>query len=248
MLAKKLISFFLLPFPVGLLLVMAGAVVLWFTSRQRAGKILASAGAGILLIFSWAPTSQWLLAPLHRIGRLADPAADAAGARFVVVLGGGYETTPAVPPTSRLSGATLERLVEGIRVYRRLPGAKLILSGGGGGEGIPSEAQMMVEAAEVLGAPPADTIQEGRSDDTQDEAVLVHDLVGNARVVLVTSAVHMRRSIKLFEKQGMTVVPAPAGYWPDRMEPLPDSERIAECDAASHEYVGMLWARLRGTM
>lgn len=248
MLAKKLISYCLLPFPVSLLLLMLGVAVLWFCSWQRTGKILVSLGAGLLLVFSWLPTSQWLLSPLHRIRRLTDPAVDAAGARWVVVLGGGYETSAGVPPTSRLSSATLERLVEGIRVYRRLPGAKLIVSGGGRGDGEPTQAQMMVEAAAALGVPVADTVQEGNSDDTADEAALVHDIVGNGRVVLVTSAVHMRRSVRLFEKQGMTVVPAPAGYWTAEGNLLPNSERLGQSDAAEHEYLGMIWGRLRGRM
>jgi uncharacterized SAM-binding protein YcdF (DUF218 family) len=51
--------------------------------------------------------------------------------KFVVVLAGGHKSDPAIPVTSQLSGESMIRLVEGIRILRESPGAKLILSGGG---------------------------------------------------------------------------------------------------------------------
>jgi len=244
---KKLISYFMMPFPLGLLLAVAGLLLLWLTARQRTGRALVTAGAAVLLLCSWYPTSQWFLSPLHRRPALTDPAAAAAGARWVVVLGGGYETRETVPATSRLSPYTLERLVEGIRVYRKLPGAKLIMSGRGYGE-LPTEAAVMQQAAEALGVPAADILQEGESDDTPDEARLIRPMVGNDRIVLVTSGVHMERSVRLFEKQGMTVVPAPAGFWPEHFDPWPSSDRLGWVQGAEHERLGILWARLHGAI
>jgi len=242
---KKLISYFLLPFPLGLLLVIVGLLLLWLTARHKTGRALATAGAAVLLLSSWYPTSQWMLALLNRRPALLDPAS--AGARWVVVLAAGYQTRTTVPATSRLNNATLERLIEGIRVYRKLPGSKLIMSGRGDSAG-PSEAAVMQEAAEALGVPAADIAQEGESDDTPDEARLIRPMVGGDRIVLVTSAVHMERSVRLFEKQGMTVVPAPAGFFPDSFDPLPNSERMKWIEGAEHEGLGLLWARLRGSL
>lgn len=240
---KKVISYFLLPFPLGLGLGMAGVLLLWLTARQRTARALVTAGVAVLLLSSWYPTSQWFLSPLHRRPVLADPAATAAGARWVVVLAGGYELRNDLPPTLRLNRYTLERLVEGIRVYRKLPGAKLIMSGRGVEQ--PTEAAVMQQAAEALGVPAADILQEGESDDTPDEARLIRPMVGSDRIVLVTSAVHMERSVRLFEKQGMTVIPAPAGVGPDEFM-WPNSERLGLVEGAEHERLGMLWARLRG--
>jgi uncharacterized SAM-binding protein YcdF (DUF218 family) len=244
---KSLISYFLMPFPLGLLLALVGLSLLWLTARQRTGRALVTAGAAVLLLCSWYPTSQWFLSPLHRRPPLTDPASAAAGARWVVVLGGGYETRESVPPTSRLSPYTLERLVEGIRVYRKLSGAKLIMSGRGYGE-LPTEAAVMQQAAEALGVPAADILQEGESDDTPDEARLIRPMVGNDRIVLVTSGVHMERSVRLFEKQGMAVVPAPAGFWPEHVDPWPNSDRLGWVQGAEHERLGILWARLHGAI
>jgi len=244
---KQMIAYFLLPFPLAMLLAVAGLLLLWLTARQRTGRALVTAGVAVLLLCSWYPTSQWFVSSLHRRPALVDPATGAAGARWVVVLGGGYDIRGALPPTSRLSHHTLERLVEGIRVYRALPGAKLIMSGRGYGE-LPTEAAVMQQAAEALGVPAADILQEGESDDTPDEARLIRPMVGKDRVVLVTSAVHMERSVRLFEKQGMTVIPAPAGFWPDHFGMWPTSERLELFEGAEHERLGILWARLHGAI
>jgi uncharacterized SAM-binding protein YcdF (DUF218 family) len=78
--------------------------------------------------------------------------------------------------------------------------------------------------------------------------VLVRDIVHGDRFVLVTSLIHMKRSLKLFRKQGMDPVPAPAGTWTGTTRFLPTSGHLVGADAADHEYVGMLWSFLRGTL
>jgi uncharacterized SAM-binding protein YcdF (DUF218 family) len=244
---KKVISYFLLPFPLGLLLAIAGVLLLWLTARHRLARALATAGVAVLLASSWYPTSQWFVSPLHRRPGLMNPAATAAGARWVVVLGAGYDIRSDVPATSRLSSATLERVVEGIRVYRNLPGSKLIMSGRGYGDE-PTEARVMHEAAVTLGVAASDVLEEAESDDTADEARLIRPMVGRDRIVLVTSAPHMDRAVRLFEKQGMTVVAAPAGFWPGAVDPWPNIERLGWVEGAEHEWLGMLWSRLRGAI
>jgi uncharacterized SAM-binding protein YcdF (DUF218 family) len=251
MLLKKVISYCLLPFPIALVLLGIGVVLLWFTSRQRAGRIAASLGLGFLVLFSWEPTSHWLMGPLARFRPLQNPAVTAAGVRWVVVLAGGYDPAPGMPATVRLSGYTLERLIEGIRIYRALPGSKLVMSGGRAPGHPPGElpaSEVMVQAAEALGVPRADTVQEARSLDTHDESVFVRELVGNDRFVLVTSIVHMRRSMGLFEKQGMTPIPAPAGFSSTEVGFTPSVQQVAVIEDAEHEYIGMLWSRLRGQL
>jgi uncharacterized SAM-binding protein YcdF (DUF218 family) len=246
MLLKKLVSYFLLPFPLVLLLLLAGTWLLWFTRKQRTGKVLVTAGVFIILVASWSVTSGWLSAALERSRPLAN-VADAAGARWVVVLGSGYSTSAGVPPNGRLDGAGLERLVEGVRLVRAIAGSKLVVSGGPIYGGV-SQAEVMAEVALSLGTPRADIVLEARSDDTQDEARFVHEIVGADRFVLVTSVIHMRRSLALFEKQGMKPIPAPAGFWPNQRSWFPTSGNLVRADHADHEYLGMLWSLLRGTM
>jgi uncharacterized SAM-binding protein YcdF (DUF218 family) len=245
---KKLISYFLLPFPLSLILLVIGVVLLWFLSRQRLGRILVTVAVGLMLFVSWEPASHWILTPLWSYRPLQDPAISAAGARWVVVLAGGYDPSPDLPATSRLSGATLERLVEGIRLHRLLPGSRLLMSGGvlPGHPGDEPVSEVMVQAAEALGVSRAETAQENRSLDTQDEAMFVRDIVGHERFVLVTSHMHLRRSMKLFEKAGMAPIPAPAGNGPDTIDLNPSVNQVALVEEAEHEYFGTWWSRLRG--
>lgn len=244
MLLKKFVSYFLLPYPFILVLLAIGLGLLWFTKRQRAGKILISVGFGLAVILSLPLTSGWLTRPLQRF-RPLDNLALAAGARWVVVLGSGYSTTATVPPNGRLDPPSLERLVEGIRLYRALPGTKLVVSGGVAFPAA-SQAQVLADAAVALGVPRADIVLEGAAVDTAEEARLVQPIVGTDRFVLVTSTMHMRRSMRLFEKRGMHPVPAPAGYWPNGRFPLPASTQLTAADRADHEYFGLLWASLKG--
>lgn len=246
MLLKKIVSYLLLPYPLVLVLLITGTLLLWFTSRQRAGKALVAVGVFVLLILSWPVTGNLLLAPLHRSRPLVI-SAETVGVRWVVVLGGGYSTQAQTPANARLSSPSLVRLIEGIRLTRGLPGSRLLLSGGPVYGGVP-EAEVMAEAAALLGIPRTEMVLESKSVDTQDQARLVRDIVGDDRFVLVTSALHMRRSLRLFEKQGMKPIPAPAGFWSDQTALLPSSQSIVIADAVDHEYIGMLWSILRGTM
>lgn len=241
---KKVFSYFLLPYPIILTLLVVGTVLLLFTKRQRAAKILVTSGVSLAIVLSLPLTVGWLLGPLHHF-RPLDPLSPAAGARWVVVLGSGYSTPGRVPPNGRLDTASLERLVEGIRLYRALPGTKLIMSGGIAYGGV-SQAQVLADAAVALGVPRGDVVLEAQALDTAEEAKLVQDIVGRDRFVLVTSTTHMRRSMGLFEKRGMHPVPAPAGFWPNGKFPLPAASFLAASDRADHEYIGLLWATLKG--
>jgi uncharacterized SAM-binding protein YcdF (DUF218 family) len=62
---KKIVPQFLFPVPLVLELLLLGLALLWFTRRQRAGRVLVSAGTGLLLIFSNAFVSHLLLRPLE---------------------------------------------------------------------------------------------------------------------------------------------------------------------------------------
>ena len=136
---KKIVPLFFFPVPLCLELLLVGLALLWFTRRQRAGKILVSAGAGLLLILSYAFVPDLLLRPLEqKYPPVADLAAGQAGpnaaqaGKYIVVLGGGHTSDPKLPVTSQISAESLYRVLEGVRLYKAGPGRKLILSGGGG--------------------------------------------------------------------------------------------------------------------
>ncbi len=252
-LLKKLLTPLCSPFFVLMLLLLGGILLLWFSEkRQRLAKILVTAAAGLLLLLSFDPVARLFMAPLERAyAPLLAPVPP--GVKWVVVLGAGHGTDPRQPPNNQLNDAALARLVEGIRIYRTTPGAKLLVSGGKVWDPTP-HAEILARTAEALGVPRADLVVEGDSADTVDEARIIRKMIGPAPFVLVTSAFHMPRSMGLFEKEGMKPIAAPAdpyirpdhGFEPGDLFPAP--HRLLEVDVAFHEFAGMLFAKLRGQM
>jgi uncharacterized SAM-binding protein YcdF (DUF218 family) len=173
--------------------------------------------------------------------------------KFVVVLGGGHISDPKLPITSQISGESLVRLVEGIRIYKKYSHVKLILSGGRGFGSIPC-AEVMAHVAKELGVDENDIILESQSKDTKDEAQLIKPLVENDHFILVTSASHMPRSMALFKKLGMNPIPSPTGHLAIRKEGLspssffPSAGDFLKTEKVFHEYLGIAWAKLRGQL
>ena len=181
---------------------------------------------------------------------LQDPRG-AQGVKWIVVLGGGHISDPQLPVTSQIEESTAVRLMEGIRLQRMIPGSKLILSGGIGFDPV-SDAEIMEALAKAIGLEKQHIVLEAESKDTKDEARIVKEIVGDDRFVLVTSASHMPRSMALFKKQGMNPIPAPTGHWVKREQGMgpegsfPDAGGLRKAERAVYEYLGLVWAMIRG--
>lgn len=239
---KKMIAPFLCPMPICLGLSFAGLYLLWFTARQRAGKILISVGIGMLYLLSCGPAAYLLLRPLERKYpqyHIGNPV------KFIVVLGGWCVSDPQIPVTSQLSDPALSRLAEGLRIYRNNPGSKFVFTG-------MEVSGIMANAAKSFGVDKDDIITESEARDTKDEAKAVKAIVRNEPFVLVTTASHMPRSMALLKKQGMNPIPAPTRHLIKEEQILksdllyPSSSGLHKSERAFYEYLGLLWAKLRG--
>ncbi len=250
-LLKKIASQLLYPLPFCIEILLLGLIVLWFSRRQKIGKVVVFLGVALLTALSYDAVSNSLLRPLEYQYDSPGNRGEISDVKWVVVLGGGHISDSRVPITSQISGTSLVRLVEGIRLHKMLPGSKLILSGGGSFDPVPN-AKIMADVAMAIGIDREDLILESVSRDTRDEARLIQRIVGDERCILVTSASHMPRSVSLFKKLGMKPLPAPTahqvkepqGRGPSTFFPRPDSLRKAEI--AVHEYLGSIWSRIRG--
>ncbi len=259
---KKIISAFLYPLPFSLLLSFLGLYFLWFTNKQKAGKILVSAGLVILTLFSYRVVADKLLRPLERqydvfemndyMSSVMPDTGNKSEIKFVVVLGGGQTTDHKLPLLSQMNTAPVVRLMEGIRIYRKLPGSRLLLSGGGGYQ--VTEAEVMSRVAREMGVPEKDIILETKSRDTRDEALFIKPMIGSEPFVLVTTASHIPRSMALFKKLGMNPIASPIGHIVKDGQRLshysffPSPGNLRKAELAIHEYIGMTWAKLRGQM
>lgn len=248
---KKLVALLFFPVSIALEAMLLGLFLLWFTRKQKTGKVVVSIGVGIFALFSYAGFSNILLRPLEYKYPPILSLADARDAKWVVVLGGGHTSDPQLAVTSQIEEETLARLVEGIRLHKMTSGSKLILSGGAVFDPVPN-AKIMAGVASILGVDERDIVLETESRDTKDEARIIKEMVGDERFVLVTSASHMPRSMALFRKQGMEPIPAPTGHWVKEREGIspgmffPGSEGHRKAERAVYEYLGLIWAKVTG--
>jgi uncharacterized SAM-binding protein YcdF (DUF218 family) len=98
------------------------------------------------------------------------------------------------------------------------------------------------------------TTYEDRSRNTYENAIFTRDLVQpkpGQTWLLVTSAMHMPRSIGIFRKAGFNVVAYPTGYRTlgdarDWRPSLEASRAMRNLDTAAHEWIGLIGYRLTG--
>jgi uncharacterized SAM-binding protein YcdF (DUF218 family) len=76
-----------------------------------------------------------------------------------------------------------------------------------------TEGEVLKEYAISNGIPTEKILVTKDVENTADEAVAVKELIGpSKRIILVTSAYHMYRAQRLFEKQGFEVIPYKVDY------------------------------------
>jgi len=259
---KKLLSAALQPTSLLLAVMIAGLVLLRFTKKQRMARALLTTGLTLLLLLSIGPVARAFVRPLEttyppllaQVTSASETLPDGSPApRWVVVLGGGHSESRSLAAVQQLSGPTLARLAEGIRLQRLLPDSKLVLSGGGSRPGT-TEADLLAAAGVSLGVPQESMVLETQSWDTIDEVRELRAMVGGERFVLVTSAMHLPRAMAMFKQAGMNPIPAPVDYLAaDETAGIshvlglsPHATAGLRIERALHEYLGRFWAKLRG--
>lgn len=247
------IQYLLYPLPLALILVLLGAL-LWARGWRVGGVLLFAALAGLWALAT-EPVSQALRAQLeNRYPAVAADEAPAADA--IVVLGGGVAPAlaPRVSPELRHAG---DRLRMGFDLWAAGRAARIITTGGphrAAPDG-QTQAAAMAELLMRWGVPEADIIVRGDSATTYEDALTVRRVVereGFDQVLLVTSALHMRRAQAVFDSQGVHVLPVPANFeglherprhWSDW---LPGAEALWISSRVWHEHAGLLYYRMRG--
>jgi uncharacterized SAM-binding protein YcdF (DUF218 family) len=246
---KQMIEWCISPLGLALLLLGAG-VVAGFTRGRGIGRGLAAAGFMTLFVFSLPPVASELSRSLSlRFPPLA-ASAPLDGVVAVAVLGAGYEREPGRPATHWLAPAGLGRLVEGVRVLRLAPGSRMVVSGRGSPDG-PSTAEVMEEAAVMLGVEPTRIVRFDAPRDTAEEIAALRALVGRQKTVIVTSAEHMPRAMALATHAGLAAIAAPASVAPGLAGEgawswVPSVTALEHSTAAVHELLGLTWAKLVG--
>ena len=164
-----------------------------------------------------------------------------------MVLGNSHTSNDNLRITSQVAPVGINRLAEGIRIYKELENAKLIVSGYGADDEN-SHALMQEKLAISLGVKKEDIIRLDTPKDTKEEAIETRKLLGNKDFILVTSASHMKRANLLFQKEGLNVIASPTNhlaYEDDSYSSYFSAKNLRNCEMAIHEYLGLIYSYLR---
>lgn len=263
-LTKKFLSVILLPPLLPLLVIILGLLFAYW--RPQAGKVIT--WTGVLLSFGlMLPAGVDLFsAPLEAIPVVQPKALQQAQA--IVILGGGQRLNAKEYGGAAPNRLTLERLRYGAHLARQsgLP----VLVTGGAPKGMVGEAVVMAKSLrEDFGVTPQWI--EARSLDTQGNAYYSAQMLrpreeprdvkgakdmkrGIRRIVLVTHAAHMRRSVNEFTAQGFEVVPAPTAFYAQGKGDTVLGDFFPGANAAYagwyalHEWLGILSQHLRDSV
>jgi uncharacterized SAM-binding protein YcdF (DUF218 family) len=241
-LLKKILSALLLPPASPVLLAALG---LWIArQRPRLGHGLIALGMVSLWLLSTPWVAHRLLAGLQDTPRITPD--QLANAQAIVVLSGGtYHDAPEYR-SDTVSEPTLARLRYGARLARS-SGLPVAVTGGAPWGGQP-EGESMREALATDFGIEARWVESQARDTAENAARLVPELkaAGIGRIALVTHAWHMPRARALFERQGMTVIPAPTAFATETPEAagrwLPSAAALGASHIAAREWLGRLVA------
>lgn len=200
------------PLGIIVLLLLAG-IVLVALGRKRLGMAANIVAALTLGLCAFSSLGFLIIRPLE--DRFTRPAEMPATIDAIIVLGGStHARVSTARGVSELNEAG-DRLTEAVVLARRYPQARIIFSGGAGildqGEAEAATAERFFLA---MGIERERLVLEGESRNTDENAELTAAMMGDVSgpVMLVTSAFHMPRSVGLFRRVGIEVVPWPTDY------------------------------------
>ena len=260
-LLKKAVSGLLLPLPVCTLLLLSGVLLLACSRRRRTGLLLTAMALGILLAMGYGLLGnavlrrlEWQHAPLAPAWSVAELAAGHSGPVWIVVLGSSLSEDDVLPANSRLEPHFLVRVTEGLRLLRQDPRALLLLSLPG--PLAPGQKRALAdELCRGQGVAPERVSLVTDALDTVDEARRAAKIVGEAPLLLVTSASHLPRAMRLFAGVGLHPIASPTDFLTPRAgaprsshrpSVYPSAGNVLRSERALYECLGLVWTRLRG--
>lgn len=162
-------------------------------SPRPAGTALAVLGAAAIVAATPAVTARVAtLGTRHPVASGAFHPADAA-----LVLGA------RVWPDGRPSRFLRERVVTGVRLYRRGLVERMIMSGADEDSSGHGEPAVMRRVAEEAGVPPEAIIDDGLGVDTFSSCLRARDVYGVRSVIVATQEFHLPRAVWLCERLGL---------------------------------------------
>lgn len=232
-----------------------GLIALCYFQCRRKHYLEAGIVGGFIVfltVFGGTTTTDHLVrnleSPYYSEDPLAVPEAD------VVIVLGGHLSSGEGEPHGFDSGEAIDRLLAGIELVRNGKGKLLLL--GGGGAGLPpskltefSVVEPWISSWNLLDVPVEHI---GLQANTYEEARAVQEMAesrGWSQIILVTSALHMRRAEAVFKGAGVVVTPVACDFrsypmWPAYL--VPSAGRLYDFRSFLHEEIGWIYYASRG--
>jgi uncharacterized SAM-binding protein YcdF (DUF218 family) len=167
----------------------------------------------------------------------------------IVVLSGMLEINE-VGDLTYIEWGDPDRFFGGIALFKASKAQKLVFTGGKmpWDKAKKTEGEVLKEYAISNGIPKEKIFVTKDVENTADEAVAVKELISpSKRIILVTSAYHMYRAKRLFEKQGFEVIPYKVDYKAERnyeitiVDFLPSADNLKITEIGFRELLGRLF-------
>lgn len=217
--------------------------------RPRAGVRAAWAGLALLYLCSISPVSSRLIGAVEMAPAPGGPVWTGAGA--IVVLSAGVDRDAVEYGGETVDAASLVRVRYAAKLHRET-GLPLLVTGGRMPLTDGSIAAAMKTTLERDFAVPV-TWVEDRAQTTAENAAYSAELLkpaGITKIVLISEAYHLARSIPVFVAAGLEVIPAPTAVRSDfrwhSAVLIPNAAALRDSYFALHEMIGRIWYRLRG--
>lgn len=223
-------------------------IIAWFLKNRTTKRVLYGITIVLTLIFTNTPLLK--TAEGHWYKAYDHPLPEGKTYKYGIVLGG-YSFWDWERNRPEFSGIA-DRLTEGIRLYKCGRIEKLVLASDGSiiqskdGKGLQGNPQGMMKYLNELGISKEDIIMETFANNTRENVTFTKELLGKeintTPVLIITSAVHMKRSVSAFQAEGIYPDCYITDTWVNvkgqRVNFLPSVGTLSQWPELLHEWVG----------
>lgn len=223
-------------------------IIAWFLKNRTAKRILYGITIVLTLVFTNTPLLK--MAEEQWYKDYDRPLPECKAYKYGIVLGG-YSFWDWERNRPEFSGIA-DRLTEGIRLYKCGRIEKLVLASDGAiiqskdGKGVQGNPQGIMKYLNELGIPQEDIIMETFANNTRENVTFTKKLLGKemdtASIVIITSAIHMKRSVSAFQAEGIYPDCYITDPWVNvkgqRVSFMPSVGTLAQWPELLHEWVG----------
>lgn len=222
---SKLVQFCIEPLNWVPIFILIALLFLSLRKMYLCKRFLVLALVDIFLV-GWLPASEIFLQPLEgAISKTAISKISEGDLGGIIILGGAIEGGEIALDRGEISiYSSAERVTKAFELIRKNPNLPFIFSGYSGRiapHGL-SEADSFKQLVQEQGLSEAMAHYEDRSRNTYENVLFMKPMIQEFGLrndsgqlkpwLLITSASHMYRSVKIFQKQGVSVIPVPVDY------------------------------------